>query len=256
MPEGVTARVLARLAEVEHDRAGIRQPGPLTASSGEPAPPATGSPAPDEPVPQPDDEWDLATVLPFETVETVTEDRAGVRARRPRRALLLAGAAAAVGVVLVGATAVYRGATNDASLSASLQQRDAATGSGTPGQGGVGQTVNGQLVHFQMSGRAYTEAALTLQAQDIIESPTAEVQLPVADASKIGPVATPEGLTSCIATLGEADADEVAVDMATYAGQQAAVLVVVTGETKQVFAVTPSCSQGDPQILVGPLPMT
>ena len=169
---------------------------------------------------------------------------------------MVGGAAATVGAVLIGATAVYRGLTSDSSLSASVQQRDAASGAAAPLNAGGGQLINGQAVHVQMSGRAYSEAALTRQAQEILENPSAEVVLPVADANKIGPIATPDGLTSCITTLGEDDADQVAVDMATYAGQAAAVIVVVTAGNKQVFAVAPSCSQGDPQILVGPLPMT
>jgi hypothetical protein len=107
-----------------------------------------------------------------------------------------------------------------------------------------------------MSGHAYTEAGLTREAQDILETPSAAVDLPVNDAARIGPVATAEGLASCLTTLGEESADQVAVDLATYAGQQALVVVVVKNGTKRVFAVAPGCSQGDPMILVGPLPMT
>ena len=85
--------------------------------------------------------------------------------RRPPRWLMVGGAAATVGAVLIGATAVYRGLTSDSSLSASLQQRDAASGVAAPLNAGGGQLINGQAVHFQMSGRAYSEAALTRQAQ-------------------------------------------------------------------------------------------
>jgi hypothetical protein len=251
MPDEVAARVLARLAEIQVGGAGSRDPGTARASWVEPTSLDTGSSTTDRAAYDLDDDSSLDMVLPFDTVETFDGHRSGADGRRPRRGLLIAGAAAGVGIVLFGASAVYRGATNDATMSASPQQRDSASS-----HGGIGQTINGQLVHFQMSGRAYTEAALTIQAQDIVESPSAEVALPVADAARIGPIATPEGLTSCIATLGEADADQVAIDMATYAGQQAAVVVVVSSGAKQVFAVAPACSQGDPQILVGPLPMT
>lgn len=250
MPDDVAARVLARLADARDDA--VSRGGTAAGATGERA---DASEATDgHEMSGIEEEVELAAVLPFATLE-VAEPRSP-RGSRPPRWLIVAGAAAAVGVVLVGATAVYRGLATSSSLSASVQQRDSASGAAAPMLGGPGQTVNGHVVHVQMSGRAYTEAALTRQAQEILESPTAEVVLPVADAAKIGPIATPDGLTSCITTLGEGDADEVAVDMATYAGQSAAVIVVVTAAAKQVFAVLPTCSQGDPQILVGPLPMT
>lgn len=271
MPEDVAARVLARLADAHSGGSAASDAhrgsaatsggttGARSASGGRDvfsADVADGDPVDGHSLGSPDEAWELATVLPFETVETVAQPRTPTGSRRPPRWLMVGGVAATVGAVLIGATAVYRGLTSDSSLSASLQQRDAASGAAAPLNAGGAQIINGQAVHFQMSGRAYSEAALTRQAQEILENPTAEVVLPVADATKIGPVATPDGLTSCITTLGEDDADQVAVDMATYAGQAAAVIVVVTAGNKQVFAVAPSCTQGDPQILVGPLPMT
>lgn len=278
MPEDVAARVLARLADAHsgHSAAGDAHGGGAAAGDAHSGGPTaiggttearsasqgrdsfSADVADDDTVDghglgSPDEEWELATVLPF---ETVVQPRTTRGSRRPPRWLMVGGAVATVGAVLIGATAVYRGLTSDSSLSASVQQRDAASGSAAPLNAGGGQLINGQAVHVQMSGRAYSEAALTRQAQEILENPSAEVVLPVADANKIGPIATPDGLTSCITTLGEDDADQVGVDMATYAGQAAAVIVVVTAGNKQVFAVAPSCTQGDPQILVGPLPMT
>jgi len=271
MPDDVAARVLARLADAYDGDAATRG-GAAAGSAGqrvdaarvlrtEADEAAAGGPldsgVKDGHGRDVEEDVELAVVLPFATLETVTEPRTPRPGRRPPRWLMVTGAAATVGAVLIGATAVYRGLTTNSGLSASMQQRDATSGAAAPLPGAGGsQTINGHEVHFQMSGRAYTEAALTRQAQEILESPTAEVVLPAADAAKIGPIATPDGLTSCITTLGEGDADEVAVDMATYAGQSAAVIVVVTAGAKQVFAVLPTCSQGDPQILVGPLPMT
>lgn len=69
-------------------------------------------------------------------------------------------------------------------------------------------------------------------------------------------IASPGGLAACLATLGEADADQVAADVATLNGAAAVVIVTIKGGLKQVYAVDPGCSRGDPMILAGPLPMT
>ena len=191
MPEDVAARVLARLADAHsggsaasdahrgsaatsqaHRGSAATSGGRTGAGSASEGPDvfsadvADGDPVDGHSLGSPDEAWELATVLPFETVETVAQPRTPTGSRRPPRWLMIGGAAATVGAVLIGATAVYRGLTSDSSLSASLQQRDAASGAAAPLNAGGAQIINGQAVHFQMSGRAYSEAALTRQARD------------------------------------------------------------------------------------------
>lgn len=246
MPDDVAARVLARLSQVQLEATG----GGGSVHEGRPGPATTSVPLGDGR--EAGEKSDLSA-LPFDAVYE-SRSPSGRGRRRPSR-LLIAGVAAGLVAIAVGGTAVFRGLSRDATMAGA--ERNAASGSQAPPlDPDSGQMVGGRPVHFQMSGHAYTEAGLVREAQDILEEPAAAVRLPVADAERFGPVATPDGLASCIATLGEDDADQLAVDMATYAGQSALVIVVVKTGTKQVFAVSPGCSQGDPMILVGPLPMT
>lgn len=252
MPDDVAERVLARLAQAEGEAQGeLTSGGEHSGQAGRWAGPhgaaldsATADGAFDA-----DDSQGLS-VLPF---ETVVESRRPVRGRRPSWPIL-GGVAAGLLAIAIGGGAVLS-ALNRESPAASAE-RNASGSAAAPLAADSGQQVGGRPVHVQMSGHAYTEAGLTREAQDIIEAPAAAVSLPVADATRIGPVSTPEGLASCLTTLGEDDADQLAVDLATYAGQSALVVVVVKAGTKHVFAVAPGCSQGDPMILVGPLPMT
>jgi hypothetical protein len=110
-------------------------------------------------------------------------------------------------------------------------------------------------LHIERSTRGYTSATLTGLSSDMLEHPGPEVTFPATEAPNIGPIATATGMATCLRTLGEDDADNVYVDVATYEGQPAAVIVAVSGRLKEIYVVERSCTQGDPHILTGPVPL-
>lgn len=110
-------------------------------------------------------------------------------------------------------------------------------------------------LHVEASARTYTHANLATLAQELLEVPgTAYSAAP--DSPDAMPVTTASGLNGCLFALGELDADRIAVDLATYEGAPAAIVVVIDGGLKQVYAVQRTCTKGNPHVVDGPLPMT
>lgn len=163
--------------------------------------------------------------------------------RRPRRwgRVLLA----AAGVVVVGGVAT-------------VALRANGTGRGEtaaiPGNQGAGQA-GGAALHIQISGSGYTQGGLATQARTLINAPAASVLPTDAEAVGIGPIATDVGLGACLASLGEAGASAVTVDIATYDGRPAAIIVVTKGATTTAYAVQRDCSTGDPRIIQDSVPV-
>ena len=164
-----------------------------------------------------------------------------------RRALAALIAAAAVVLLVLGGSALIRSALGSDSGAAS---KAVSTLSFTTAE--VPLTAR---LHVEASARNYTHANLATLAQELLEAPgTAYSAAP--DSPDALPVTTATGLGGCLFALGEIDADRIAVDLATYDGAPAAIVVVIDGGLKQVYAVQRTCTKGNPHVVDGPLPMT
>lgn len=116
----------------------------------------------------------------------------------------------------------------------------------------VATSVAGRL-HVQASGTAYTADTLASGARALVTSPGPEVGADQATA--LGPLATPDGANACVAALGDADAPSVTIDVATYAGQPAAVVVIAREGKTTAYAVQRGCATGDPEVIKDAVPV-
>ncbi len=119
---------------------------------------------------------------------------------------------------------------------------------------GAGSTSAPASVHIQASSVAYAQASLGTQARTLIGAPSATVG--AAQAADLGPVATPAGLSACLAAIGEDATGGVSVDLASYEGAPAAIIVVARADgSASAYAVGRQCAAGDPQILQDAVPV-
>ena len=157
----------------------------------------------------------------------------------PRRRWPLIGAAAAGVAFLAIAAAVVAN-----------QSRSGDNGlAAIPPQGDTGGSAGS--VHVQVSSTAYTKDGLIAGAQTLIASPGPDAS--VGDAPSAGPLVTQAGAASCVNALGASDAGAVSIDLATYEGQPAAIVVVRRSDSTTVYAVQRDCGNGDPGIIQDPL---
>ena len=194
---------------------------------------------------------------------------AGMRGRvvdHRRRLTVLGGVAASVAALgLVGALLNNQGATSPTASSARAESvvgaakdsssLSAPADSATRANAATAVNANGQPMHIELSTRTYTKATLARLAQDMLDAPGRQLGQPAVEAPSVGPIGTLIGLTDCVTTLGESDADAVFADLATFEGAPAVVIVVVDAELKHAYAVSRSCSKGDPGLLFGPVDM-
>lgn len=145
------------------------------------------------------------------------------REGRRRWTTVLAAAAAVAAVGVVG-TVVVRTVSGDRS-----------TG-GTPAR-----------IHVQVSGASYQQDRLGLQARDLLTAPGATLTTGTAS----GPLATTSGIRSCLTGLGVKDPSAVSVDLASYEGTPAAILVVTMPDSTTAYAVGRDCSAARAHVLEG-----
>lgn len=170
-----------------------------------------------------------ATVTPFATRS----------ARRPPW-MAVAAVAAAVAVIAVGGSALH---LNKRSNAAAVLG-DTTTGApSSPAQ----QPPRLGMVHIQASDTAYAAGNLADRARTLLTNPGPQID--GAAAGAVGPVGTPAGLTSCLTGLRVGDAAAVSVDLATFDGSPAAIVVVTNDGTSNAWVVAPSCSAADPGVL-------
>ncbi|HEY8306902.1 MAG TPA: hypothetical protein VIG79_09490 [Lapillicoccus sp.] len=108
-------------------------------------------------------------------------------------------------------------------------------------------------VHVQISNTAYTKDGLVTQAQALIASPGPDAS--VGDAPSAGPLVTQSGAAACVDALGASDAGAVSIDLATYDGQPAAIVVVRRSDTTSVYAVQRDCGDGDAGVIQDAVPV-
>lgn len=172
---------------------------------------------------------------------TVTPFVAG-RIQTTRRTpwMAVAAVAAAVAVIAVGGSALHLNKRPDgaAALGDTTTGAPKSTTQPAPRLG---------TVHIQASDTLYAAGNLADRARALLTSPGP--QLDPATAAAAGPVGTPAGLTSCLTGLRVGDAAAVSVDLATFDGSPAAVLVVTNDGDSSAWVVARSCTAADPVVL-------
>jgi len=172
------------------------------------------------------------------------------RRAAPRRNWLALGSAVAgiAAVLVVGSVVVHEKTESSSSLGAAVSGARAPLTQSAP-------ETDGRRLRIQVSTTNYTAATLVEQARVLLEVPNAQAA-PAAPADPaVGPIGTSAGLISCLGALGEADAQTVTADIASYEGAPAAILVVTKNATNRVYAVQRQCSKGDPTILKDAVPL-
>lgn len=165
-----------------------------------------------------------------------------------RRWPVLVAAAAAVALLAFAGLNLFGTTRSSNDGLASLPGSGGAT---SPG-GGVATSVAGRL-HVQASDTAYTADNLASSARALITSPGP--QIGADQVSTLGTLATPDGANACVAALGDADAPSVTIDLATYAGQPAAVVVIARPDKTTAYAVQRGCATGDPEVIKDAVPV-
>jgi len=182
------------------------------------------------------DELGMVEVSPLIRPESPTV------ARPPRRWSRILAAAAGVAAVGALGTMAVRSTGSDPSVSSAAPRDNPSSGAANS-------------LHIQLSRSAYTQDSLGNEARTLLDAPAATLAPTDAEAPSLGPIATKAGLDACLASLGETGASSVTVDLATYEGRPAAIIVVTKRGDTTVYAVQRDCSTGDPKILQDSVPV-
>ncbi|WP_162873081.1 hypothetical protein [Austwickia chelonae] len=105
---------------------------------------------------------------------------------------------------------------------------------------------------FHMNTEGYSARDLLDQARNLSKERTGEMSGGAPESPHIGPIGTPLGLSSCLKALGLPGDSQAIVDISTYEGKPSAVIVTRIGDHHQVHVVKRSCSEGSPELMVGP----
>lgn len=184
--------------------------------------------------------------------------RSAGRGPGQRRAQWLGAAAAVVVVASVGGAALVNDrfgswtATLAGGSGSSVSSLDsAAMSAGSSDAGGAGnraglEAAPSVTVHF--SNRAYARPALATDAAQLLAAPGQPVTPLAAESPGIGPIGTPIGARDCATTLGIPGTLPLVVDLGTFDGAPAAVLVSGAPGAATAYAVSRSCD-----LLAGPV---
>ena len=186
-----------------------------------------------------------------------------------RRAWQVLGAAAAAVVVLgVGGLVVEQVSPGGLQASLGLGQGGAADSAAMSGAGaeagpptreGAGLLARDDTLHVVVlaTGTEYTGSSLATLAATLDEG----AGVAPGDATAARPagsdaVSDPLGARDCAAAVGIAPSEPVVVDLASFDGHSAAVLVATSSDgARRAWAVARDCRAGDPGVLDGPVPV-
>ncbi|HET8988854.1 MAG TPA: hypothetical protein VFN43_10115 [Humibacillus sp.] len=187
-----------------------------------------------------------------DTQDAPVADMAGVaahvplaRRRQPRPWVAVAAVAAAAAVVAVGASALH---VTQRPNPAAVVVGDTRTVEPTATSGGRAAP------HIQLSTTDYDASTLGAKARALLDHPATPLHDLAAESPSLGPIATPVGLASCLDAMAVGPGD-VTVDLATFDGAPAAIIVVTQAGTSTAYAVGRSCSPGNVTALAGATPV-
>ncbi|MCU1536302.1 MAG: hypothetical protein JWP82_653, partial [Humibacillus sp.] len=185
------------------------------------------------------------TVLPFAVPE-----------RRQSRPWVAVGAvAAAAAVIAVGGSLLHATKRTDPTAVVGGERRTSAPASPAPTSSPAAPTPAPTAdPHIQLSSTDYTAATLAAKARDLLDHPATPLPDLAAEAPSIGPIATPVGLSSCLSAIG-AGPGAVTVDLATFEGKPAAIVVVTSGGGSTAYALGRACAPGTVEALAPATPV-
>ncbi|GAA2159274.1 hypothetical protein FHX52_3668 [Humibacillus xanthopallidus] len=166
--------------------------------------------------------------------------------RRQRPWVAVAAVAAAAAVVAVGASALHVTKRPSPAAVVAGETPSITTTSATPAA--VGNP------HIQLSTTDYRSGTFGAQARDLLDHPATPLPDLAAESPSLGPIATPVGLASCLDAIG-AGGGAVSLDLASFEGRPAAVIVVTRDGTSTAYAVERSCAPGNVTALAGATPV-
>ncbi len=216
MPADAVARLDAALAGASSARANASAPAAVTAES------AANLEHP-------------GTVLPM----TPRDERTGLLGRLAESRLTKSLVAAAAVLLIAGGTfaAIHRNhSTGDTNSGASSASVDA---------GASAPAAPGGAVQVRQTGTAYTTANISAEVTKQLAQTggVVPVATPQAATDAKSTLLTPTGLKACLAALQAPGVVPVFVDIATYNGKPAAVLVLPNGDgTRDLWVVAPTCA--------------
>ena len=180
------------------------------------------------------------------------------RAARPKPIYLAAAVAAAAAVVAVGASALH--VTKRPNGAAVVGDTYSSGASAAPASAPSRPPATTSGLHIQLSTTAYSGRNLAAQARALLDHPGQPIRDLAAESPAIGPIATPNGLESCLGAIGALDGADsapgaVSADLATFDGHPAVVVVVTRAGVSTAWAVERSCTTGAPGVLEGATPV-
>lgn len=101
-------------------------------------------------------------------------------------------------------------------------------------------------VQVESSGTSYSSSAFNTQAASMASNDTATIP-DAAVVAKFGSLTHPQAIVDCVRSIGGSlldDPSRIKVDLATYEGKPALIIVVTKGNKQTAFAVSSSCSKG------------
>jgi hypothetical protein len=225
MPSDVADRIDAALASAATDSVATSMTPGKAAGRSDPADdPASSTGGP------------IGTVLPMEPA-------------RERRLARLSPATVRVGKVLVGVAAAaliagggYAALHTSPNSSAASSAKDKSSGSSLAAGAAAPQA--SRPVQVQASGTAYTKANIVAKVTSLMatSAQAGGVTRPAPDAAAESTLTTPAGLHACLQALDAGNAQPLLVDLATFDGKPAAVLVLPDGTGREVWVVSRSCA--------------
>lgn len=157
--------------------------------------------------------------------------------------MAVAAVAAAVAVIAVGGSALHVNKRSNGEAALGDTRRI------TPTTAQTSAPLNPATVHVQRSDTAYAAGNLAERARELLERPGPQLEPTASTLPSIRPVGTPAGLSSCLSALKVTDASAVSVDLATFDGSPAAVIVVTREVTTNAWVVARTCAAGDPGVI-------
>jgi hypothetical protein len=180
-----------------------------------------------------------ATVLPM----VRRPERSGVLGRLAESRLTkVLVAAAAVGLIALGGYAAIGRSGSGSGGGASTASGQAAGGSKAAA---APRALDLATVPIEASGTAYTKANITaVLTKRLGPGSASQTSVLTAGVGETTTLTTPAGLQACLGSLGVTSGAPVLVDLATYEGKPAAVIVVPSpsGVGRQVWVVSRTCA--------------
>jgi hypothetical protein len=179
--------------------------------------------------------------------------RATVRARL-RILLVVAGAAAAVALIMFASTNIFTAHQPSAGISTAAGI-DRTSGAATVG-GAVqtGGPVTPTLVQISVSGTRYTQFDFVAQARALLSTPFQPISGD-ATSSTTGLTPTSSVLMQCLQAIGAGGAQTVRADLALYDGRPAMIIVATTNGTPTAYVVARECTRTNAALIQPATPL-